>query len=135
MSFPNIPSVNPTISIDGDKAVNLLLASIAFEELGLSHLINAEAEKIQYAVGTLPKRRSVVPATVAQVIAVNDSAAAAFRSVIKNEMLLTFKLEDLMDRSRFRIHKNTAVVTAVYGEKTVSASDVAYYHTKGGASA
>jgi hypothetical protein len=34
MSFPNIPSVSPEIKITSEEAVKLLLASIAFEELG-----------------------------------------------------------------------------------------------------
>ncbi|MCL6488857.1 MAG: hypothetical protein K6T76_07980 [Alicyclobacillus mali] len=53
MSQPNIPNINPSISLTRDDAVNLLLSSIALEELGLGHLTNAEAEKIQYVLGTL----------------------------------------------------------------------------------
>jgi hypothetical protein len=54
LSFPGIPNVTPSITLTKDDAFNLLLASITFEELGLSHILNAEGEKIQYAVGTLP---------------------------------------------------------------------------------
>ena len=54
MSQANIPNITPTITINRDDVINLLLASIALEELGLAHIINAEAEKIQYAIGTLP---------------------------------------------------------------------------------
>jgi len=34
VSFPNIPDVNADIKITTEDSVNLLLASIAFEELG-----------------------------------------------------------------------------------------------------
>jgi hypothetical protein len=54
MSFPNIPNVTPSICVSRDDALNLLLSSIAFEELGLSHIINAAGEKIQYALGLIP---------------------------------------------------------------------------------
>ncbi|WP_308018482.1 hypothetical protein [Bacillus sp. SRB3LM] len=42
MSQPNMPNITPNISLTRDDVVNLLLASIALEEMGLSHIINAE---------------------------------------------------------------------------------------------
>jgi len=51
--MPNIPNVDADITLSKEDSVHLLLASIAFEELGQAHLINAEAEKIQYILGTL----------------------------------------------------------------------------------
>ena len=53
MGFPNIPDINPIFEIDRDEVIDLILASIGLEELSLAHLINAEAEKIQRALGTL----------------------------------------------------------------------------------
>lgn len=53
MSQANIPNITPSLTTTRDDALNLLLASIAIEELGLGHIINAKAEKNQYAVGTL----------------------------------------------------------------------------------
>ncbi len=45
MSFPNIPNISPTIAITREDAINLLLTSIAMEELGLSHIFDAEGGK------------------------------------------------------------------------------------------
>lgn len=94
MSMPNIPDVDATISITLEDSVNLLLASIAFEELGLAHIINAEAEKVQYVLGTIEGQTTFVEPTIDDLLAINDSVEKTLRNVIKKEMLLQFKLED-----------------------------------------
>lgn len=99
MSFPNIPDVSPAIDISIEQVINLLLASIAFEELGLSHIINAEAEKIQYVLGTLDGQTSAEPPAIDDLITINDSVNNTLRTVIKNQMLLQFKLEDVAQYS------------------------------------
>ena len=96
MSFPNIPNVTPKINIDKYEVINLLLASIAFEELGLSHIINAEAEKIQFVLGTLPCQPNPTTPTIDDLLKINRSVELALRNVIKNQMLLQFKLEDVL---------------------------------------
>lgn len=53
MSMPTIPDINPDISLNKIDAANIILTSIGMEELALSHLLNAEAEKVQYVLGTL----------------------------------------------------------------------------------
>lgn len=96
MTFPNIPSVTPTIVINRKQVINLLLASIAFEELGLAHIINAEAEKLQAVLGTLPGV-SLTATSISQLLSVNQSVERTLRNVIKKEMLLQFKLENVLD--------------------------------------
>ncbi len=95
MTFPNIPDVSPAIDISRDQVINLLLASIAFEELGLAHIINAEAEKIQYILGTLDEQTPPESPTIEDLITINGSVNNTLRTVIKNQMLLQFKLEDV----------------------------------------
>ncbi|WP_340024824.1 hypothetical protein MHI24_06775 [Paenibacillus sp. FSL K6-1096] len=92
MSNPNIPNISPTITLTRDDAVNLLLSSIAMEELGLAHVINAEGEKIQFALGTLPGITGT-PATLAQVLDVNNSTQAMLDTILRQEMMLDFKLD------------------------------------------
>ncbi|MCA1055428.1 hypothetical protein LCM10_10570 [Rossellomorea aquimaris] len=96
MSFPNIPNVTPSIDIDREDVINLLLASIAFEELGLAHIINAEAEKIQAVLGTLPGS-GVVAKNICDLMDVNDSVNKTLKTALKTQMLLQFKLEDVLD--------------------------------------
>ncbi len=130
MSFPNIPDINATISINRNDVVNLLLASIAFEELGLAHVINAEAEKIQFVLGTLPGQSLSEPPTIDHLMRIDRSVDQILRTVIKNQMLLQFKLDDLIEIPEVTVHRDTATVTAAFAGVTVSDSDSAYYYTE-----
>jgi len=96
MSFPNIPQITPTISINRAQVTNLLLASIALEELGLAHILNAEGEKLQAALGTLPGL-SVTVSSFAGLITIDREVRKTLQTIIKKEMLLQFKLEDILD--------------------------------------
>jgi len=100
LSHPNIPDITPDIDLDRKDVVNLLLASIALEELGLAHIINAEAENIQYALGTLDPCKPSGHITIDQLLKINRSVELALRNVIKKEMLLQFKLEDVIELSK-----------------------------------
>ncbi len=97
MGMANIPDVQPEINLDREEVINLLLVSIAFEELGLAHMINAEAEKIQFVLGTLEDQTPpVTPPTLDQLLQINRSVEQTLRGIIKKEMLLQFKLEDVL---------------------------------------
>jgi hypothetical protein len=95
MSFPNIPDVTLNIDVTTDKIVNLLLASIAFQELGLAHLINAEAEKIQSVLGTLNGQTTKNP-SVDDLERIDTAVDKILRDVIKKEMILEFKLQEVL---------------------------------------
>ena len=95
MPFPNIPDVDASVDISTEDSVNLLLASIAFEELGLAHIINAEAEKIQFVLGTLEDQERTTP-TIEDLLDINRSVDQTLKEVIKTQMLLQFKLEDVL---------------------------------------
>ncbi len=112
MSFPNIPPVDAAIDITTEDAVNLLLASIAFEELGLAHIINAEAEKLQYVLGTLDSQTVLEEApTIEELLEINHSIDQTLRDVIKKEMLLQFKLEDTITISTTTTSTTTTTTT------------------------
>ncbi|MCA0983774.1 hypothetical protein LCL89_06845 [Halobacillus yeomjeoni] len=97
MSFPNIPNVTPNIDINRDDVVNLLLASIAFEELGLAHVINAEAEKIQAVIGTLPESDLPPVTNIEELLEINNSVNKTLKTALKTQMLLQFKMEDILE--------------------------------------
>lgn len=91
--MPNIPNLNPNINIDRNDAVNIILSSIGMEELSLAHILNAEAEKIQFSLGTLETAGGVA-AGIDQILETNRLAGKMVRDVIKNQMLLAMKMED-----------------------------------------
>lgn len=100
MSMPSVPDINPVIGIDIDDSINMLISSIALEEIGLSHIINAEAEKIQYILGTLDTKhdlRQTGAYCIDDIIRVNRSVDRTLRDVLKNQMLLHMKFEDTIE--------------------------------------
>ncbi|HFK1410226.1 TPA: hypothetical protein ACGXKU_006546, partial [Bacillus cereus] len=80
MSQPNLPDITPDISLTREEAINLLLSSIAMQELGLAHIINAEGEKLQYALGTLATNNLATPPTFDQLIQLNKSVQSTLKS-------------------------------------------------------
>lgn len=93
MSQPKFPA---RTDITRDDALNMILTSIAMEELGLSHIINAEGEKLQYILGTLPCSEGT-GAAVDQVLEVNESITRLLDSVMQNQIFLKGKMEKVLD--------------------------------------
>lgn len=87
--MPNIPDITPDIDLSLEEAVNLLLTSIAMEEISLSKLMDAESEKINYVA----KRQDCGRCNTDDLLSVNDSVNATMINMIKLQMLLQFKLE------------------------------------------
>lgn len=96
MSKPQFPAM-PDLS--RQDAINQVISSIASEELALSHIINAEGEKIQYAIGSIPGLME--GATIAEVTDVNDSVNDALGSVLENQIVLTGKLTQALQAPVF----------------------------------
>lgn len=96
MSFPNIPPVSPAIDVTVEEVVSILLASIAFEELGLAHVINSKAEQIQFVLGTLTDQTTSAPPTIADLLAIDQAVDGILRTVSLQEILLLFKLENII---------------------------------------
>lgn len=70
----------------------MILASIAMQEMGISHILNAEAEKLQYVLGTL-RNKPLTPAELSEIRKVNCSARDTIKELLRLEMLLQAKLD------------------------------------------
>lgn len=98
MSMPNIPDIKPKIDINMEETINMLLSSIAMQDLGLSHIINAEAEKVQFVLGTLHNEETETEKyCIDDVLKVNKTVDRTLRGVLKNQIMSQLKLEDTLD--------------------------------------
>ena len=94
MSLPSFPNIDPPIK--REDAVNQILSSIAMEELGMSHILNAEGEKLQYILGTLPGL-SGPAATVKDVLNANGSVKDLLETAAQNQLFLKSKMQCALD--------------------------------------
>ncbi|GIO90897.1 hypothetical protein [Paenibacillus lactis] len=84
------------ISADIRQSVLRLLASIAIEEMALAHIINAEAEKMQYIAGTLhPGSNPPGDLSFPDYMAVQASARSLMEEVTMLEMMLQMKFNQI----------------------------------------
>lgn len=88
MSMPTFPQNDPPLSREG--SLNEIIASIAAEELSLSHILNAEGEKLQYVLGTLPGLDEA--ASLDEVIRINQSVKDTLSGIMEQQMMLSAKL-------------------------------------------
>ena len=80
--MPNFPKLD---GLTLEQAINSILTSIAMEEAALSHILNAEGEKIQFA---LANRCT----DLHKVIEVNESVTVLIDRVIDLQLILKSKL-------------------------------------------
>ena len=93
MSIPNIPGITPEINITLEDAVNLLLKSIAEEEISLSKLMDAEKSKILCILN----KYKCNEAEAGDLLSVNNSVDKTMINLIKMQMLLQFKLDSVKE--------------------------------------
>lgn len=79
MSMPVI--VPGTVTLE--QAISDIIESVALEQTGLSHILNAEGEKIQAAVAE---------GSIAEMLSVNSSVQSMVNAVASLEMVLQNKL-------------------------------------------
>jgi len=91
MSIPKFPDVPPGYTIN--DSIAQIITSIAMEEIGLSHIINAEGEKLQYILGTLEGRQLQQQPTLEQILEVNESVKGMLGQVSFSQMFLMGKMQ------------------------------------------
>ena len=90
MSMPSFPDSNkfPTL----EQALSAVVASIAMEEMALSHVLNAESEKIKFVLGCA-KAKGCDNFNLGELLAVNKSAEDVINSITKLQIILKEKLD------------------------------------------
>jgi hypothetical protein len=91
MGMPTIPDIKPKIEISFEETIKLLLASIAFEELSLAHIMNAEAEKIQEIIKCSTGNK------LHDLLCIDKSVERTLRDIIKKQILLEIKFENVLE--------------------------------------
>ena len=90
MSMPRFSEI-PEITLE--DSITQIISSIAMEELALSHIINAEGEKLQYVLGTLSDTWAPsTPPTLEEILEINESVQDMLSSVSMNQMFLLGKM-------------------------------------------
>jgi len=91
----SLPEFSTGASPSREDAINQIISSIAMEEISLSHIINAEGEKLQYILGTIPGV-SGPGATIEDVLKINESVQAVLQHASEVQTLLKSKLHDAL---------------------------------------
>ena len=91
--MPDFSPIDPCLS--RESALNMILHSIALEEVALSHIINAEGEKIQAIVASMDKK--CCSADMQILLNVNNSVRDVLEQVKELQMLLKSKMSRVME--------------------------------------
>lgn len=84
MSMPTMPQIE---NMNIGEAIKLLVASMAEEEKAMAQLLDAEKNKILYAI-----RKN---ASSCDMLKMNESVSEVVKSLVKLEMLLDFRLDKI----------------------------------------
>jgi len=88
MSMPAFPEMKDILS--REEAINAILTSIAMEETALGHIMDAEGEKIQYAIKKIQADQCC--ADLQKLVDVNESAASMLDRLHDMQIILKSKL-------------------------------------------
>ncbi|MGL5649451.1 MAG: hypothetical protein ACRDDY_16540 [Clostridium sp.] len=90
-----MPIIKPS-EITREQAITDIIESIALMEAALSHILNAEGEKIQSVVGTLtPSNPNVIASSPTDLININSSVQKMVNTITMLELVLQNKLSSV----------------------------------------
>ena len=95
MSIPE----SPPGELTRENVINQILTSIAMEEVGMSHVLNAEGEKIKFILGKLEGTSLKELATIEQVLEVNQSVQDLLEIATQQQILLKQKMTRVLKAS------------------------------------
>lgn len=121
MSMPKIEK--PENPIEREQSVSNLIESVALMETGLSHILNAEGEKIQKII----KADKDTDVPLEDILKVNDSVGNMVNSVTKLEMILQNKLDSSKDLDKSESSGTTGLDSfgGIYNNEDTSTSGAA----------
>ncbi|MCL1914586.1 MAG: hypothetical protein FWG10_12115 [Eubacteriaceae bacterium] len=94
MSLPTFP---PTPDLTVEDSLIQIFSSIAMEEVALSHILNAEGEKLQYVLGIgVPQGNTPIAPDIETLLTVNESVKDMVSTISLNQMFLLGKLSATM---------------------------------------
>ena len=85
--MPNFP--NKDCILKKEEAINAILTSIAMEEASLSHILNAEGEKIQHFIGSFKHKEEHLD----KLLEVNESVSNVIDQITDLQLILKSKLK------------------------------------------
>lgn len=91
-----------TLEVSREDSINLLLASIGFEELGLSHILNAEGEKLQSVIRNYCRSGR----GIRDILKINNSVNDILKTIATKEIILNYKLENVIELMKLDLFSN-----------------------------
>lgn len=93
--MPEIPDIEPKITMTRDDAINLVLVSAGMQELSLAHIVNAEAEKSDFALGLLDT--SPGPASIEEILELSKGTRKMLRNVLRSQMIIGMNVAEMVE--------------------------------------
>jgi hypothetical protein len=124
MIFPNGTDLS---RLNRNQAINLLLASIGFEEFALGYMVKSEADLLQMALGKLPVKGNgndgPMVRSLNDLLRLNRSINNTLQTSTNKERLLLLKLKEVADLiGDVPTLENLCFATAATGEAVVEAA-------------